>query len=256
MRLRYISPWAFWRPVLTPIINCFPTSRYRTPRRRRRFRTEWHPCRSQLHELDKEGVGNVSPRELSILQASPAEETIETLIESAGALKELGLVKESAAEYEKAFKKNPFAPDLMPRFMDCLFLFNSPGQIAEYLCPLVDQLDHQKSQKAKLVSDMGLDMEKRGHKDTAIELYKAALMMDPGVSEVEQRLNALMAQMMPGSRYDYLIQEKMVTPGHLQKALVISQKDAQKRGTCSDRRIPVEKKRYRKITFPVLRRSV
>ena len=61
--------------------------------------------RSQIQELEKEGVGKVSPRELSILQASPAEETIETLIESAAALRELGLVKESAAEYEKAFKK-------------------------------------------------------------------------------------------------------------------------------------------------------
>ena len=71
---------------------------------------------------------------------------------------------------------------------------------------------------------MGLDMEKRGHKDTAIEFYKSALMMAPGVSEVEQRLNALMSQMLPGSRYDYLIHEKMVTPGQLQKALVISQK--------------------------------
>jgi len=180
--------------------------------------------RSRLQELDKEGVGNVSPRELSILQGSPAEETTETLIESAGALRELGLVKESAAEYEKAFRKSPFSENLLTRFMDCLFLFRSPGQVAEYLCPLVDQLNIEIPEKARLISGMGLDMEKRGHKDPAIELYKAALMMNPGVSEVEQRLNALMAQMLPGSRYDYLIQENMVTPGHLQKALVISQK--------------------------------
>ena len=194
------------------------------PEKAQEIQNRMASLRSKLQELDKEGVGNVSPRELSILQGSPAEETIETLIESAGALKELGLVKESAAEYEKAFRKNPFFADLLTRFMDCLFLFHSPGQVAEYLCPLVDQLNIENPQKAGLISDMGLDMEKRGHKDTAIELYKAALMMDPGVSEVEQRLNALMAQMLPGSRYDYLIQEKMVTPGHLQKALVISQK--------------------------------
>ncbi len=80
--------------------------------------------------------------------------------------------------------------------------------------------------------------------------------MAPGVSEVEQRLNALMAQMLPGSRYDYLIQEKMVTPGQLQKALVSSQKTRKSVETCFDRRISVEKKRYRKIAFPVLRRAV
>jgi type II secretory ATPase GspE/PulE/Tfp pilus assembly ATPase PilB-like protein len=179
---------------------------------------------SQIHELEKEGVGKVSPRELSILQSSPAEETIDTLIESAAALRELGLVKESAAEYEKAFKKSPLTADLVPRFIDCLLVFNSPGQVAERLSPIIDQLDIETSQKARLVSDMGLDMEKRGHKDTAIEFYKSSLMMAPGVSEVEQRLNALMSQMLPGSRYDYLIHEKMVTPGQLQKALVSSQR--------------------------------
>jgi type II secretory ATPase GspE/PulE/Tfp pilus assembly ATPase PilB-like protein len=194
------------------------------PEKAQEIQNRMASLRSKLQELDKEGVGNVSPRELSILQSSPAEETVETLIESAGALRELGLVKESAAEYEKAFKKSPFFADLLTRYMDCLFLYRSPGQVAEYLCPLVDQLAIENPQKAGLISDMGLEMEKRGHKDPAIELYKAALMMDPGVSEVEQRLNALMAQMLPGSRYDYLIQENMVTPGHLQKALVISQK--------------------------------
>ncbi len=199
-------------------------SRIPDPQKAQEIQDRMASLRSQLQELDKEGVGNVSPRELSILQDSSAEETIETLIESAGALKELGLVKESAAEYEKAFKKSPFYPQLLTRYMDCLFLFNSPGQVAEYLCPFVDQLNIEKPQKAGLISDIGLDMEKRDHKDPAIELYKAALMMDPGASEAEQRLNALMAQMLPGSRYDYLIQEKIVTPGHLQKALVVSQK--------------------------------
>ncbi len=194
------------------------------PEKTQEIQERMSSLRSRLQEQDKEGVGNVSPKELSILQGSPAEETAETLIESAAALRELGLVKESAAEYEKAFKKSPFSELLLTSFMDCLFLFHSPGQVAERLCPLVEHLNIENSRKAGLISDMGRDMEKRGHKDTAIELYKAALMMDPGVSEVEQRLNGLMSQMLPGSRYDYLIQQKMVTPGHLQKALVISQK--------------------------------
>ena len=194
------------------------------PEKEQEIQKRMSVLRTQIHDFDKEVVGRVSPRELSILQSSPAEETIDTLIESAAALKELGLVKESAAEYEKAFRKNPLSADIMNRFMDCLLLFNSPGQVVEHLSPLVYKLNVDTSQKSQLVSDMGLEMEKRGHKDTAIELYKGALMMDPGVGDVEQRLNALLAQMLPGSRYDYLINEKIVTPGHLQKALVISQK--------------------------------
>jgi type II secretory ATPase GspE/PulE/Tfp pilus assembly ATPase PilB-like protein len=194
------------------------------PRKEQEVQKRMSALRVQLHDLDKEIVGKVSQKELSILQSSPAEETADTLIESAAAFKELGLVKESAAEYEKAFRKTPLSADLLNRFMDCLLLFNSPGQVVEQLTPIIYQLDVETSQKTRLVSDMGLEMEKRGHKDMAIELYKGALMMDPGVGEVEQRLNALLAQMMPGSRYDYLINEKLVTPGHLQRALVTSQK--------------------------------
>lgn len=180
--------------------------------------------RAEIHTLEKEDIGQVSQRELSILQGSPAEENIETLMESASALQELGLVKESAAEFEKAFKKDPFAENLLARFMNCLLIFNSPGQTAEQLSMLIDQMPVEMLRKARLVSDMGFHMEEKGHKDTAIEMYKGALMMEPGTGEIEQRLNALMAQMVPGSRYDYLINEKMVTPGQLQKALVTSQK--------------------------------
>ena len=51
--------------------------------------------RTQIQELEKEEVGTVSQKELSILQASiVADETPETLMESAAALKELGLFKE------------------------------------------------------------------------------------------------------------------------------------------------------------------
>ncbi len=186
--------------------------------------------RAEINDIDKEIVdeeiiGKVSQKELSILQSSPAEEeTTDTLMESAMAFKELGLVRESAAEYEKAFRKSPMTTDLLNRFMECLLLFNSAGLVVEQLMPLIYQLNIDTSEKSRLISDMGLGMEKRGHNDMAIELYKGALMMDPGVGEVEQRLNALLAQMMPGSRYDYLINEKLVTPGHLQRALVTSQK--------------------------------
>lgn len=204
--------------------------RLHDPQKEQEIQKRISVLRAQINELDKEVVdkeiiGKVSQKELSILQSSPEEEeSVDSLIDSAMAFKELGLVRESAAEYEKAFRKNPRADDLLSRFMECLLLFNSPGQVVEQLMPLIYQMDIENSQKACLISDLGLGMEKRGNNDMAIELYKGALMMDPGVSKVEKRLNALLTQMTPGSRYDYLINEKLVTPGHLQRALVTSQK--------------------------------
>ena len=181
--------------------------------------------RAQIQELEKEDVGKVSQKELSILQASPiADETPETLMESAAALKELGLVKESVIEYEKAFAKNPFAPNLMNRLMDCRFHLHTPRQVVDHFSRLIRTHGIGKPEQARLVFAMGLEFEKRKHKDYAIELYKSALEMGPGDKEIELRLNALMTQLAPGSRYDYLIHQKLITPGQLQKALVISQK--------------------------------
>jgi type II secretory ATPase GspE/PulE/Tfp pilus assembly ATPase PilB-like protein len=181
--------------------------------------------RTQIQELEKEEVGTVPQKELSILQASIiADETPETLMESAAALKELGLFKESVIEYEKAFTKDPFAPDLVNRLMNCLCQLLTPRQIVDHLSNLIHAYVIEKPEQARLIFTMGLEFEKLGQKDYAIELYKSALEMGQGDKKIELRLSALMTQLAPGSRYDYLINQKLITPGQLQKALVISQK--------------------------------
>ncbi|MBI5593003.1 MAG: Flp pilus assembly complex ATPase component TadA [Deltaproteobacteria bacterium] len=200
-------------------------SRISDPQLKESIQSRATSLRTEIQELEKEDAGKVSREELSILQASPvADETAETLMESAAALKELGLVTESVVEYEKAFAKNPFAPDLMNRLMDCLFHLHTPRQVVDHFSSLIHTQDIGKPEQARLVFGMGLEFEKREHKDYAIELYKSALEMGPKDNEIELRLNALMTQMAPGSRYDYLINQKLITPGQLQKALVISQK--------------------------------
>ena len=181
--------------------------------------------RTQIQELEKEEVGTVPQKELSILQASIiADETPETLMESAAALKELGLFKDSVIEYEKAFAKDPFAPDLVNRLMNCLFQLLTPRQIVDHLSNLINAHVIEKPEQARLIFTMGLEFEKLGQRDYAIELYKSALEMGQGDKKIELRLSALMTQLAPGSRYDYLIHQKLITPGQLQKALVISQK--------------------------------
>jgi len=232
-------------------------SRMSDPQMKENIQSRASSLRTQIQEMEKEDVGKVTQKELSILQASPiADETPETLMESAAALKELGLLKESVIEYEKAFAKNPFAPDLMNRLIGCLFHLHTPRQVVDHFSSLIHTQGIGQHEQARLVFGMGLEFEKRKHKDYAIELYKSALEMGPGDKETELRLNALMTQMVPGSRYDYLIHQKLISPGQLQKALVISQKNSKKRGICSHGRVPLEKRRYRQIPVHVLRLSV
>ncbi len=200
-------------------------SRISDPQLKESIQSRVASLRTQIQELEKEDVGKVPQKELSILQAKPtADQTAETLMKSAATLKELGLFKESVIEYEKAFAKNPFAPDLMNRLMDCLFQLDTPRQVVDHIANLIRIQGLGKPENAKLVFVMGLEFEKRKHKDYAIELYKSALEIGPGGKEVESRLNALMVQQAPGSRYDYLINQKLISPGQLQRALAISQK--------------------------------
>lgn len=202
-------------------------SRISDPQLKESIQSRVTSLRAQIQELEKEdvGVGKVSQKEISILQTSPiADEAAETLMENAAAFKELGLVKESVVEYEKAFAKNPFASDLMDRLMDCLFQLDTPRQVMDHISNLIRTQGLGKPEQARLVFGVGLEFEKREHKDCAIELYKSALEMSPRGKEIELRLNALMAQLAPGSRYDYLINQKLISPGQLQKALVMSQK--------------------------------
>ncbi len=179
----------------------------------------------KLIQVQEQEDAGVSQKELSILQGNQVDEdSVEALIASAAALKDLGLFKEACSEYDKAFQKNPLTPNLIFQFMESLFHFQSPRQVVDHLSHQIHRQYISDSEKARLVSDMGLEFEKRGHKDYAIELYKSAIQMDPSGGETDKRLSALLSQISPGSRYDYLIQQKLINPGQLQKALVLAQK--------------------------------
>ncbi len=178
----------------------------------------------QIQTQEQEDA-TVSQQELSILQNNQtSEDNVEAIIASATALKDLGLFKEACSEYDQAFQKNPLTPNLMHCFIESLFRFQSPRQIVDHLSHQIQRQYLNDSEKARLISDMGLEFEKRGYKDQAIELYKSAIQMDPSGEETDKRLSALLSQLAPGSRYDYLIQQKLISPGQLQKALVLAQK--------------------------------
>ena len=56
----------------------------------------------------------------------------------------------------------------------------------------------------------------------ALNLYKSASELNPKDKDLKKRLDELMAALSSGSRYDYLLIQKMVTPEKLQQATAIS----------------------------------
>ena len=71
---------------------------------------------------------------------------------------------------------------------------------------------------------LGMEMEKRDHKDVALDLYRSASEIDPKDREIKKRLDSIMASLSSGSKYDYLLNKGMVTTDQLQQALAQSRK--------------------------------
>lgn len=80
------------------------------------------------------------------------------------------------------------------------------------------------AERAKLKFLLGLEMEKKHHQDLALQLYEAALDLEPDNSEIQGQQNSLIATLSSGSRYDYLLNTGRISTQQIEKATAISQK--------------------------------
>jgi type II secretory ATPase GspE/PulE/Tfp pilus assembly ATPase PilB-like protein len=148
----------------------------------------------------------------------------QTLIDSAASFKELGLFSEAVAEYEKLiYQGHPFER-IVTDYTGCLLKLNSPEEAAEYVTKLVDNNKLDKKIRSKIQSQFGRELEKRDHKNPALDLYSAAEKLDPQDGEIKKRLDALNAGLSSKSKYDLLLRQSKVTTDQLQKAFALSKK--------------------------------
>ncbi|UCH21959.1 MAG: Flp pilus assembly complex ATPase component TadA [Deltaproteobacteria bacterium] len=148
----------------------------------------------------------------------------QTLLDSAASFKELGLYVEAINEYEKLIFQG-FPPDkIVADFTECLLKNKSPDKVVDYINNLTDDQRLEKDARARVKYYFGQEMEKRDHKEPALDLYKSALQVNPADTEIKKRVNALTAGFASGSKYDYLLKQKKVTKDQLQKAFALSKK--------------------------------
>ncbi len=70
----------------------------------------------------------------------------------------------------------------------------------------------------------GQEMEKRDHREVALDNYKRAHNLNPGDADIKKRMDSVAATFTTGSKYDYLLREKMVTTDQLQQAFALAKK--------------------------------
>ena len=177
----------------------------------------------------------LSPEDISIFRKTMSKQKdIPTLLDGAAALKELGLMEEAVAEYEKLLaldhtacddSKSDYSPSkIIVDYLTCLLEVADPPEVVKKAYKIIYQQNLDEKAAAGVNSWLGQQMERRDLHDLAFELYKTAAEMNPADEGIAGRLNALKGKLASNSRYDYLIRSKVVSANQLQEALAIAKK--------------------------------
>ncbi len=150
--------------------------------------------------------------------------SVSEILSRTSSLRELGLIKEAVEEYETLFATNCPPTEIISGLMECLSNTHSPSKFIARIEETIGSQDLSDRKIVQIKFSLGLEMQRRGHKDLALDLYKAAAKIDPKNKQIEDRINQLISKLSPASRYDYLLNRGIVTFEQLKEALAISKK--------------------------------
>jgi type II secretory ATPase GspE/PulE/Tfp pilus assembly ATPase PilB-like protein len=186
----------------------------------------------EQQEADSQGI---SEEDISLFKKTlSGRDDVPTLLDGAGALKELGLMEEAIAEYEKLLEFDyskfdsthyEYSPEkIICDYLSCLLECKQPQEVVKEAYKVVYKHRLKEKQTAKIKFWLGMQLEEKEHTDLAYELYQTAAEIDSSNKEIVDKLNSLKAKISSSSRYDFLIRNKLVTTSQLQEALTIAKK--------------------------------
>ena len=181
-------------------------------------------------ETENKGV---TQEDISIFKKTlSSHDDVPTLLDGAAALKELGLMEEAIAEYEKLLKfdyskfdysEADYSPiKIVCDYLTCLLDVKPPQEVIKDAYRVIYKQNIKEKETAQVKFWLGLQLEKKNHFDLAYDVYKAVAEIDPSHTEAIERLNSLKTRISSSSRYDYLIRNKIVTTNQLQESLTIA----------------------------------
>jgi len=155
-------------------------------------------------------------------QLTSTQENVLDILARASSLKELGLNIEAVTEYKRLLTTQCPPTKIVPGLVSCLAKTNSSANVVRQIEEMTDQGGMNGFRLGQFRVCIGVEMEKRGDKDLALDLYKAALQTDPDNSQLREKIDRLSPKSAFTSRYAYLLQNNLVTADKLQKAFSLS----------------------------------
>ena len=181
--------------------------------------------KEELSRRDQDGAGRLHAEEISMIKhAVSAKGSAREMIDSASALKELGLLDEAAREYEKLLHSNDPPLEVLPEVFDCFFKRYSVDEALSRLEGIASGMALSPAGQGDFKYRLGLDLERRGHRDRALKAFRESLALNPANADVKVRLESASGSGTSGSRYDHLMEKGIITSEQLQKALVVSKR--------------------------------
>jgi len=196
-----------------------------------RIQSKIDQVKKQIDDREQSEAKQVSAKDISMLKKTLSGQESgrdilsgQSLLDSAASFKELGLYAEAVKEYEKLLLQGHPPEKIVADINDCLMKLHSPDKMVDEAVKMVSDQRLNPASRATILGLFGQEMEKRDHKDPALDLYKAAHKQNPDDQEIKKRLDGLTANLSSKSKYDYLLRRNLVTTDQLQKAFAYSKK--------------------------------
>ncbi len=149
--------------------------------------------KKEVADQEKNDRRGVTAEDISLFKKTlSAHEDVPTLLDGARALKELGLLEEAVAEYEKLmefdfsksdYSKFDYSPaKIIQDFLDCLLETKPPQEVVKTAYKAIYKHSLKDPEVAELKFWLGSEMEKKAQKDIASEICKK-------VDEIDQKTN-------------------------------------------------------------------
>ena len=193
--------------------------------RRDKYQRQVKLLQKEVEKREEVNVGNLSEGDIGILiDQLPSHNDPSSIFDKASAFREMGLYQQAAAELFRLLEIDFPVEIVVPDLAENLLKLHPPKQTAEEFTRLLEARNLNSRKKAGITLLFGREMEKKDHREAAFEIYKAAHRLDTRDAEIKKALDAISATFTRGSKYDYLLAEKLVTADQLQKAFNLSKK--------------------------------
>ncbi len=167
---------------------------------------------------------------LSLIQKTMSTRgSIKDIIDNAAALKELGLIREAAAEYEKLLKAD-YSDDgytpvrIVTELLSILLNIAPHTDVITKAENIISEYKFSNRDTSQIKLWLGSHLDKKEHKELAVSLFKSALNLDPENTEISNLLNSVLSTLSYNSKFDYLLNSSIVNSDQLQQALAASRK--------------------------------